>query len=157
MEPELVKVLFRFYSEILEEDTVETIWAEVVDAEKGYYQIDNIPFYVTLLASGDIVFAKYEAEAEMVVYRETVEYSGNSTIHAMMMNNEYDIDLIREIFHDLGCASEKMNESYFAIEVPSKIDYLPIKERLEELEKEKIITYAESGLSDGHQYKDLSI
>ena len=52
-----VKILFRFYSDVLEEETVETMWATIVDKENGLYKIDNIPFYVPLLASDDIVFA----------------------------------------------------------------------------------------------------
>lgn len=155
-ETPLVKILFRFYSDILEEETVETMWAEVVDAGKGYFQIDNIPFYVPLLASGDMVHADFNEAEGMLTYLETVEYSGNSTIHVMIMNEEYYIDLIRQIFHDLGCASEKMNGSYFALEVPANINYLFIKQRLEELEGEDIISYAESGLADGHQYRDIS-
>ena len=68
----LVKILFNFYSDILDEQTNETMWAEAVDAEKNLYKIDNIPFYVPLLSSGDIVFAEYDEDQSMLMYRETV-------------------------------------------------------------------------------------
>jgi hypothetical protein len=51
----LVKILFRLYSTILEEMTVETMWAKVVDEDQGLYGLDNIPFYLPVIASGDIV------------------------------------------------------------------------------------------------------
>ena len=51
---EYEKILFRFYSNILEEWSVETMWAEIIDAANGLYKLDNIPFYAPLLASEDI-------------------------------------------------------------------------------------------------------
>lgn len=154
MADNLVKILFRFYSDILEDETVETMWAEVIDREKGHYQIDNIPFYAPLVASDDIVFAKYDERESMLTYRETIQYSGNSTIHVIIMDDQYDIDAIRGIFHDMGCLSEKNSDKYFALNIPAKVDYLPIKANLDQLEKEDVIGYAESCLSENHQYKD---
>jgi len=152
----LVKILFRFYSDILDEETVETMWAETVDEEKNYYKLANIPFYVPKAASGDIVWAEYSVEESMLTYRKTVQYSGNSTIHAIMMDNEQDINNIRKLFEEMGCVSEKMNARYFALEIPAAIDYFAVKKKLDELEKDEIIGYAESCLSDKHQYKNIS-
>lgn len=75
-----VKILFRFHSNVLDEETVETMWAEIVDKEKGLYKLDSIPFYAPSVASDDIVFAEYDEQEQMLTYRETVEYSGNSTV-----------------------------------------------------------------------------
>jgi len=71
-----VKILFRFYSTVLEEWTVETMWAQIIDSDRGLYKIDNIPFYASI-TSGDIVFAEYDNDEKMLTYRETVEYSDN--------------------------------------------------------------------------------
>lgn len=49
------KILFRFYSDVLGKWTVETLWATAVDVQKGWYRLDNIPFYVKSIASDDIV------------------------------------------------------------------------------------------------------
>lgn len=38
------KILFRYYSDLLEDMVVETMWAEIIDLEKGYFKLDNIPF-----------------------------------------------------------------------------------------------------------------
>jgi len=75
-----VKILFRYYSNILDEWTVETMWALVVDADKGLYKLDSIPFYGPLVASDDIIFGEYDDDEEMWTYRRTVENSGNSIV-----------------------------------------------------------------------------
>ncbi|MEA5428837.1 DUF4265 domain-containing protein [Arcicella lustrica] len=147
-----VKILFSFYSDILEEDTVETMWATIVDKEKGLYKLDSIPYYAPLVASDDIIFAEFDKHEGMLTYRKTVEYSGNSTIQIVLMDKSQDINQIRDIFNELGCVSEKVNEGYFTMEVPSTVDYKNIKKKLDELEMQETIGYAEPCLADGHQY-----
>lgn len=153
----LVKILFRFYSDILEEHTVETMWAEVVNADKGYYRIDNIPFYVPILASGDIVLARFDEQEEMLTYKETIEHSGNSTIHVIIIDEELDLQTVFDLFTSLGCPCEGKDDNYLAIEIPADMDYLPIKERLELMEQDEVIGYAETCLSSNHSYRDFSL
>lgn len=145
-----VKILFRFHSNILDEETVETMWATIVDKDKGLYKLDSIPFYATSVASDDIVFAEYDEQEQMLTYRETVEYSGNSTVQIVLMDNSKDINQIRDLFKELGCVSEKMNDGYFSMEILS-VDYKNIKNKLDELETQEIIGYAEPCLADGHR------
>lgn len=145
-----VKILFRFYSDVLDEWTVETMWAEIIDSEKGLYKLDSIPFYAPLVASDDIVQAEYDDTEQMLTYRKTISYSGNSTIAVVIMDKTRNIDEIREIFNDLGCISERVNDGYFSMEIPFDKDYIPIKRKLDELENEGVIDYAEPCLSDKH-------
>jgi hypothetical protein len=152
----LIKILFRFYSDILEEETTEILSAEVFDNEYGYYKLVSIPFYAPKTAPGDIVWAEYNKTEAMLTYRKTIQPSGNSIIHAIVLDDEYNINAIREIFNDMGCGSESLNDRYFALEIPAAVDYIPVKRKLDELEKEGILDYAESGLSEKHQYKDIS-
>ena len=44
-EEQHIKVLFRYYSDVLEEEVVETMWALPVDETAGLYRLDSIPFY----------------------------------------------------------------------------------------------------------------
>ena len=88
----------------------------------------------------------------MLTYRKVVEYSGNSTIHVMLMDNTVEINTIRKVFEDLGCESEKYSDKYFAMDVPVTVDYSNIKSKLKELQKADIIDYSESALSEQHQY-----
>jgi len=147
----LVKILFRFYSDVLDEWTVETIWAEVIDKNKGLYKIDSIPFYATV-TSDDIVFAEYDEKEKMLTYKETVEYSGNSLIQVVIMENPDLTNDIRDIFNSMDCKSENFKDGYFVIEILANKDYKPIKQKLIELQSKGIIDYAEPVLSDYHQY-----
>lgn len=146
-----VKILFRFYSDVLDDWTVETMWAEIVDKDKGLYKIDNIPFYASV-ASDDIVFAEYDEAKKMLTYKETVEYSGNSLIQVIVMDKAVVINDIRDIFNSMDCKSEKFSEGYFVIEVLADKDYSTIKQKLTELQNKGIIDYAEPVLSAKHQY-----
>src|SRR5689334_13608401 len=98
-----VKILFRYLSPALDEWVVETMWANVVDSEKGLYKIDSIPFYGPLVASDDIVFAEYDEDEERITYRETVENSGNSVVAVVIMRDNVNINEIRDEFKNLGC------------------------------------------------------
>ncbi|MXV53341.1 DUF4265 domain-containing protein [Pedobacter sp. HMF7647] len=146
-----VKILFRFHSTIFGEEKVETMWAAIVDKAKGFYKLDNIPFYAPLVASDDIVFAEFDEQEQMLTYRLTVEYSGNSTIQVVLMDKSKDINLIRDVFQELGCVSEKVNGGYFSMEIPASVDYKKIKQKLDEMETNQIIEYAEPCLADGHR------
>lgn len=146
-----VKILFKFFSDVLGEWTVEKIWAETIDSDKGLYRIDNIPFYASI-ASDDIVLAEYDETEKMLTYRETIEYSGNSIVQVVVMDKSVKANNIREIFNSMGCNSEKLNEGYFVLEIPAPNDYEQVKQKLTELENNGFIGYAEPVLSYKHQY-----
>lgn len=146
-----VKILFRFHSNFLDQITVETMWATKIDVEKGLYKLDSIPFYAPLLTSGDIVFAEYDKEEQMLTYKWTIEYSGNSTVHVVILDKSKDINEIRNLFHELQCVSERLGDSYFALEIPAALDFQPVKQRLIELNEKEIIDYRESSLSEAHK------
>ena len=145
------KILFRYYSSVLGEWTVETMWAKIIDSDKGLYKLDSIPFYGPLIASDDILFAEYDKGEERLTYRRTVENSGNSTVTVVIMDKTCDINNIRNIFKNLGCLSERVNDAYFSMEVLADKDYHPIKKKLTELEAKGIIGYAEPCLSNIHR------
>ncbi len=151
MQEDSVKILFQFHSDIFEEEMVETMWATTFDRNKGLYKIDNIPFYAPLIASDDIVFAEFDEQQQMLTYRKTVEFSGNSTIQVVLIDKSRDINSIRKIFEELGCVSEKVNDGYFSMGIPALLDYKNIKQKLDDLEQNEIIGYAESCLADQHR------
>jgi hypothetical protein len=152
MENKKVKILFRFYSEILEQEMEETMWADIVNANLGHYQLDSIPFYLPFIATDDIVHAEYDDEQKMLLYKETVKSSGNSTIWVVIVKETTDADAIREIFFNLNCISDAISKYYFAMEVREETNYLLIKNKLNELKSEGIIDYMEGCLSVKHQY-----
>jgi hypothetical protein len=152
MEEKKVKILFRFYSELLEQDMVETMWADIVNANLGHYKLDSIPFYVPFIATDDIVHAEYDDAEEMLLYKETVEASGNSTLWVVITNEKANADDIRETFYQLNCLSDAMSEHFFTMEVKADTNYLVIKDKLNELKAEGMIEYMEGCLSVNHQY-----
>jgi len=136
---------------------VETMWAVVIDRDKGLYKLDNIPFYAPLIASDDLIFAEFDDSEQMLTYRETKEYSGNSIIQIIIMDNITDVNFIRDSFLNKGCQSEKVNQKYFSMEIPFDLNYRSIKEELDRLEGSDILGYAEPCLSEKHKKDILNI
>lgn len=151
-EDKQVEILFRSYSEILDQDVAETIWADVVNAEIGHYKLYSIPLYTSFIASDDVVHAEWDDDEVMLTYRETVQPSGNSTVWVVVVDDDTDIDAIRKTFFELDCLSEALSNRYFAMEVKATTNYLHIKDRLNTLKAQKLIDYAEPCLSAKHQY-----
>ncbi|MDT0648406.1 DUF4265 domain-containing protein [Zunongwangia sp. F260] len=151
MKQEKEKVLFRFYSNIFDEEMVETMWCQEIDKENGIYKLDNIPFYAPLLASDDIIFAEFDESEQMITYRETKEFSGNSVIQIVLMDEKSDLNEIRNSFMKSGCQSEKFSENYFSMEIPYDLNYNPIKAQLDTLENDDIVSYVEPCLSEKHK------
>ncbi|MES1221742.1 MAG: DUF4265 domain-containing protein [Bacteroidota bacterium] len=147
-----VKILFRFYSEILEQETVETMWAESINEELGHYKIDSIPFYVPSVATDDIVYALYDDDEEMLKFIEIVSPSGNSNVWVVIVDDETDITEIQEFFAEMDCPSEAISDRFFSMEIKAATNYLKVKDKLNELTNEGIIGYSESCLSEQHQY-----
>lgn len=155
-ENSLQKIKFRYFSDVLEEETVETMWAEIIDEKKRIYKLDNIPFYGASIASDDIFYAEYDEGEESLIFKEIIKSSGNSVVQVIIMKDDYDKEILRKKLMNLGCNSEGVNDKYFVIEIPKKINYQLIKTFLDKDEKDKIIGYAEPILSIKHQ-DDISL
>jgi Domain of unknown function (DUF4265) len=150
------KITFRFHSDVFNREMVETLWAQEVDADKGLYKIDSIPYYIPLIATDDIVRAEFDAMEEGLLYKETITPSGNSTIQVIRQNEETPLLEIRKKFAQLGCVSVEVNEDFFVLEVPLNINYAVVKELLDDLEDAAEIEYAEPSLSDVHREQTSS-
>lgn len=145
-----VKILFRFYSDVLGEETVETMWAEIMDEDAGIYLLNSIPFYAPNLASGDVISAVYDDNEQVLTYKETVSFSGNSTIQVVLLDKTAVSTDIMNFFQDLGCVTEGLNEGYFVVDVPVGLDYSPVRAKLVALTEKGTIDYAEPCLSAEH-------
>ena len=147
---EHVKVLFRYHSDVLEEEVVETMWAVPVDIGNGLYRLDTIPFYGPPIATDDIFFAEHDENEKMLTFREVRKHSGNSILQIILMCEPFDSADLRGKLIELGCPSEELNDRYFVVEVPASVDYGPVKALLSELSTLEQIGYAEPVLSDLH-------
>ena len=145
------KVLFRYHSNVLEEVTVETMWAIKIDEKNGIYKLDSIPFYGPLIATDDEFYAEFDESEQTLTYRETTKHSGNSIVLVSITKEGINKENIRDEFKSMGCTSEGLNESYFSMEIPVSSDYSMIKKKLDEYEKQGIFEYAEPCLSEKHR------
>lgn len=145
------KILFKYYSTYLEEIVSETMWAEIIDAEKGYFKLDNIPFFGPLIATDDIFRAEYDESEKTFMHRETIENSGNSIVQVLVLDKEFDKEIIREKLKAVNCISEVLNDTFFAVEIVRNTDYSLVKSVLDEYESLAIIEFAEPCLSDKHR------
>ncbi|MHA6248586.1 DUF4265 domain-containing protein [Pontibacter sp. CAU 1760] len=150
-EQQVHKIIFRFHSELFGRELTETLWATEIDASQGLYKIDSIPFYIPLIATEDVVRATYNQMAEGLLYQETVTPSGNSTVQVIRQNEETPLLELRKHFALLNCVSVEVNEDFFVLEIPLTVNYAIVKEKLDELEGQEEIEYAEPSLSDVHR------
>jgi hypothetical protein len=146
-----IKILFKYYSDLLEETVSEKMWAKIIDLEKGHFKLDNIPFFGPLIATEDIFYAEFDEDEQALVYRKTLESFGNSILQVVILEKGFDKELIREELKSIHCASESLNETLFAVEVPKNVDYSIVKSLLSEYELQEIIEFAEPCLSEKHR------
>ena len=145
------KILFKYYSTYLEEIVSETMWAEIIDLEKGYFKLDNIPFFGPLIATDDIFRAEYDENEKIFMHKETIENSGNSIVQVLVLEEGFDKEIIREKLKMINCVSEVLNDTFFAVEIVRNTDYSLVKSILDEYESLAVIEFAESCLSDKHR------
>jgi hypothetical protein len=145
------KILFRYYSDVLDEEVVETMWAEIIDKAKGIYKLDSIPFYGPSIATDDLFLAQYDEDENYIVYKETIEYSGNSIIQVVILKDGFDKEIIQERLKLIDCLSEGLNKKYFSVEITKNINYSVVKTLLNEYKNSDIIDYAEPYLSEKHR------
>lgn len=145
------KILFKYHSNVLDEITVETMWAEIIDKDNGIYKLDNIPFYGPLIATDDEFYAEFDESEQMLSYKKTTKFSGNSIVLVIITQNGFDKEIIRNRFKELNCISEGLNDSYFSMEILKDINYSEIKKILAEYETVGILEYSEPCLSEKHQ------
>lgn len=145
------KVLFRYHSNVLDETTVETMWAIKIDEKNGIYKLNSIPFYGPQIATDDEFYAEFDESEQMLTYRETTKSSGNSIVLVSITKEGIDKENIRDDFKSMGCTSEGLNEGYFSMEIPGSSEYSTIKEKLDGYEEKGIFEYAEPCLSEKHR------
>ncbi|MBL0737931.1 DUF4265 domain-containing protein [Flavobacterium sp. GN10] len=145
------KILFKYYSDYLDEVVSETMWAEIIDLEKGLFKLDNIPFFGPLIATDDIFYAEYDETEERFMHRKTIQNSGNSIVQVAILEKGFDKEIIREKLKAINCLSEGLNETFFAVEIAKDVDYSLVRSLLNEYESQDIIEFAEPCLSEKHR------
>ena len=68
------KILFKYHSNVLDELTLETMWAEVIDKKSGIYKLDSIPFYGPMIATDDEFYAEFDESEQMLTYQKQLNF-----------------------------------------------------------------------------------
>jgi hypothetical protein len=145
------KIVFKYFSEYLKETVIETMWAEIIDLEKGLFKLDNIPFFGPLVATDDLFYAQYNETEKRLEYKETIETSGNSIVQILILEEGFDKEIIRDKLKAINCLSEALNDTFLAAEIARDIDYSIVKSVLNDYESHSIIEFAEPCLSEKHR------
>lgn len=112
-------------------DKWETLWA--VEDGTGLYVIDNIPFFVKGVSSGDLVSAKKDGDE--LIFVKVVKPSTNSVFRVYVRDVE-TVPQVREQFRSLGCESEVAHiPKLVAIELPGDRSFNPVANLLAEGEE----------------------
>ncbi|MEN2403120.1 DUF4265 domain-containing protein [Flavobacterium sp. MC2016-06] len=151
MENTHTKILFKYYSDYLEDNVSETMWAEIIDLEKGHFRLDNIPFFGPLIATDDLFLAEYDETEKRLVFKKTLQSSGNSIVQIVILDKEFDKEIIIEKLKAINCLSEALNDTFLSVEIVRDIDYSIVKGLLSEYEELETIEFAEPCLSDKHR------
>lgn len=96
-------------------------------------------------------YAEFDENEKRLVYKETIENSGNSIVQVIILEKGYDKEIIREKLKAINCLSEGLNDNFISVEVVRDVDYSIVRSVLNEYESNEIIEYAEPCLSDKHR------
>ena len=103
-------------------DKWESLWA--YETELGLYCVDNIPFYVRGISSGDVVSA--EEDCGQLLFKKLVRPSTNS-VFRLYLSDASDMQAARDQFRGLGCETELSNlPRLVAVEIPDEVDFEPV-------------------------------
>ena len=129
--------------------TSERMWATRIS--DGTFEIDNIPFFVRGISSGDKVVATMREGA--LFYESTKEYSGNSTLRVSISLDDGE-ELVTTVrnkllseLKKLGCTAEVSHiPNLVAVEVPQSVPLESVIRYLEKGVAEKMWDYEEAAL-----------
>jgi len=138
------KILFVYTEE--DEYKIETLWA----IKRGdNYEIDNIPFYISNIALGDII--SVEVDEGELYFDDFIKESGNSTIQLVTFENIEQLEIGKE-FEKLDCKWEGSDLSnYISINIPKTVNYRKVKNFLEKGFADEKWDYKEACLSESHK------
>jgi hypothetical protein len=112
--------------------SVESLWA--VDLGDGTVRLDNTPWFVRGVASGDIIRVDVDEDG-LRWAGETIRASDNCTIRLIVLKDDGSAaarQSVLEIFHRLGTTGEGIERfRMVALDVPPTADLIRIRKLLE--------------------------
>lgn len=120
--PEHSKVLVEYFDTDGKVEGVESLWA--VEVDENQYRLDNVPFYATEYALGDIVKVEQMHGARYVV--GLIQASGHSTIQILFSQVE-DVEPTAQALHTMGCSTEGSHlPTLISVDIPPDVSYFNV-------------------------------
>lgn len=112
---------------------------------EGLFQIDNIPFFVTGIALGDIVSAIHEGGEFR--FQKVVHPSGHSTLR-LIIYDKSEVPTVRRLLKERGCTSEGSHiPGLISVDVPPSVSLDELRAMLDEGEAQERWGYEEACLA----------
>ena len=120
--------------------------AVLATKEGNYYRIKSIPVHASKIALYDLIDIR---KREGILYfHKIIESSGRSVIQ-MIVFKDRQIKVIGKDLEQFGCLWRRSDDKHLiAFDVPKHVPYRPIKDWLDQGEREQRWGYREAGLSN---------
>jgi len=120
--------------------------------EGDYYRIKSIPLHALKIALYDLIVVRNSKG--VLYFHEIMEDSGRSVIQLIVLKQRQGI-AIGKALERFGCLWQKSKDGRrFAFDIPKHSSYSPIKNWLDEGQREQRWGYREACLSASHQSAD---
>jgi hypothetical protein len=125
----------------------ENLWA--IPLSDGSYRVDNVPFYVNPISSGDVVAASH-VDGQLT-FQKFLAGGGHSTVRVVV----YEVDRVAELrskLSGLGCATELSNvPSFFSVDVPADVNFSGVVNFLECFAGQGVLDYEEASIQHDNE------
>jgi hypothetical protein len=121
--------------------TGESFWAKPLGNDR--YEIHNTPFYAYGINYLDIVEVDSSNEKQKPIVLRVIKTAGYQTLRIYFGENidrDEQTTLFDEI-RDLGVGFERLNDRYVALDIAPDGDYDAVCDKLNNWEKEKILSF----------------
>jgi hypothetical protein len=109
-------------------DDEEAMWA--IRQEDGAFRLDNVPFFVRGVSSGDTIAAVQEGAR--LVFRSLIGKGGHSTVR-LLITDEIDTEAVRNELRQMGCPSELSHiPGFVAVDIPPEVLFGHIRKYLDQ-------------------------
>jgi len=136
-----VRVIFRLEPSDMHDHSIETLWA--VPLRDIQFRIENVPFFIFGVSTGDVVLAK--PREERYEYVRTVTKGGHSTYRIFVTKSAsaQDFKARWKQLTALGCSKESDGPYFHAVDVPPETDIYAVYELLERGEHDNVWVFEE--------------
>ena len=120
----------------------ESLWA--LPHGKNKFIIDNIPFYIQGISSGDVISASC-VKGEWI-YEKLIRPSGNSTFRLYVFEEKL-VQQVRQELSKIGCQSEVSDiPNLIAVEIPAEVTINPFLDYIVNESEKGLLEYQEAAL-----------